>query len=576
MSVAYHRKHWPLVLALAALWATVAGVAYTTTRENGGKLIYALDDAWIHMAIAKNVTEHGVFGVTRHEFTAASSSLLWTFLLSGVYALSGVQEMAPLVLNVFFASMVVVLVHGLLTSGALRLRPGWVFLVLLFVIYATPMPALVFGGMEHPLHILVVLAYVYVAARVLAADVPSRRQAALLLVLSPLVATARYEGMFLGFVVFLLCLLRRRWVYGLVLGMLVMAPVVAFAAWSVKQGAYWLPNSLMLKGNFIAVRSLRGIGLFLGGVAYRRCIRNPHVFYLLVAALLGFIARYDRRRGIWETGQLAVIMFLGTTFFHLQFAMLGWFYRYESYVIALGIFVVALTLVQHLTRKDTLEDVEADEPPRGAGWRIVPQWIAILLLAFFPAMILAKRGAIALLETPKAMHDRYLEHVQLARFVHRFYDDGPIVINDVGAMAFFSNARVLDMYGLASLEPIRFRREAGRSAKDAPGGAATRQRSKAAYGKEKLERWAKERKAKIAILQVAWKEVHENIPASWIEVGRWEMPRNVAFPEDTITAFYAVDPAEAPRLAASLREFAAKLPEEITQSGKYTQEARDG
>lgn len=555
------RKHWPLVVALVALWLAVAGVAWQSTRQNDGKLIYALDDAWIHMSIAHNVVRDGVFGVTAHEFTASSSSLLWSLLLSGAYAVSGVREATPLVLNVVFATLVVVLVHGVFTRGVLRLRPMWVFLTLMFVVFAAPMPALIFSGMEHPLHILVVLAFVTLAARVLAPDAPTRGQATLLLLLSPLVATARYEGMFLGFVVFCLLLLRRRWLYALALGTLVMLPLVVFAVVSVQQGAFWLPNSLMLKGNFINVRSLRGIGLLLGGVAYRRCVRNPHVFYLLVAAVLGFIARYDRRRGIWEEGQLAVVIFLATTFFHLQFAMLGWFYRYESYVVVLGIFAVALTLVHHLTTTPAPSPAESNQEGEGKrcgccgiDWRGAPRTLAVLLLAFFPAMILAKRGAIALAETPKAMQDRYREHYQLGRFVGAHYNEGPIVANDVGAMSFFSNARVLDMYGLASVEAIRFRRE--------PDG----------YTKEDLERWARERGARIAILQVAWKEVHENVPASWIEVGRWEIPRNVAFPEDTVTAFYAVTPDEVASLMASLKQFAATLPKAVQQSGRYVQE----
>ena len=106
------RRHWPLVAALGLLWLAVAGVAVKSTRQNDAKLIYALDDAWIHMAIAKNVAEHGVFGVTRHGFTASSSSLLWTLLLSGLYAAFGVGQMLPLLLNVAFATLVVVLVQA--------------------------------------------------------------------------------------------------------------------------------------------------------------------------------------------------------------------------------------------------------------------------------------------------------------------------------------------------------------------------------------------------------------------------------------------------------------------------------
>jgi len=182
--------------------------------------------------------------------------------------------------------------------------------------------------------------------------------------------------------------------------------------------------------------------------------------------------------------------------------------------------------------------------------------VAVLLLAVMPVTFVAKRGAVALAETPQAMRDRYLEHWQLGRFVARFYDEGPIVINDVGAMAFFTNAQVLDMYGLASREPLRFARQ--------PGG----------YTSADLTRWAKERGAKIAILQVGWEEVVKKIPDSWTEVGRWEIPGNVAFPEDTVTAFYAVDPAERGRLAESLRRFAPEIPHAVRQRGAYTQELR--
>jgi hypothetical protein len=551
------RRHWPLPLALLLLWLAIAGAGWRSLQHNDGSFVYALDDAWIHMSIAENVARHGVFGLTPYEFSASSSSLLWTGLLSGVYAAAGVHELTPLVLGVVFASLVLVVVHGILTCGVLRLRPGWVFLCLLFVALATPLPTLVLSGMEHPLHILVALAFVYLAARVLAADRPSGRHRAVLLLLSPFVATARYEGLFLGFVVFVLFLLRRRWVFALVLGGLVMAPVVAFAAYSVQQGGDWLPNSLLLKGNFIRVDSVRGLGLLLGGVAYRRCIRNPHVFYLIVAALLGFIARYDRRRLIWEEGQVAVLLFLGTTFFHLQFAMLGWFYRYESYVIALGLFACALSVVHHLTARTPSgegEEVAQQEAAHHVDWQRLPRTLAILVLAFFPAMILAKRGAIALIETPQAMHDRYLEHVQIARFVARYYNEGPVVVNDAGAVTFYSDARILDMYGLADTEPIRFRRQGD------------------GYTKEDLAAWTAEEGARIAILQVAWKEVHEKLPESWTEVGRWTLPRNVAFPEDTVTAFYAIEKGEAERLAASLREFGTDLPKAVAQSGPYVEE----
>ena len=547
------RKHWPLFVVLAALWLAVAGVAWKSSRENDGRLIYGLDDAWIHMAIARNVAQHGVFGVTRHEFNPSSSSLLWTFLLSGVYAAAGVQELAPLALNVVFATGLVVLVHFVLSSRAAGLSPRWVFLVQVFLVFGGPVPAMVFIGMEHVLHALVAIAFTALAARELSREPGGPRGFGWwgLLLVCPLVATARYEGMFMGFVVFVLFLCRRRFAYGVVLGTLVMLPVVLFAAYSLRQGAHWLPNSLLKKGNIPDLSSARGVLVMLGGTAYRRCIRNPHVFFLVVAAAVGFALRYGRERGVWERGQVAAVVFVGTTLFHLQFSKVGeWFYRYDAYLVALGAFAIGWTLVRHLSASWT-----------GLERARLPQYAAVAFLAFFPAFLLVKRGGLSLRDTPRVMRDRYLGHYQYGQFVREHYPNGRIVINDIGAMTFFSDARILDLYGLGSLKPLELAKTLGDGS-----------RQDSAGWRKAVAAWAKAEGAQVAILQIGWEtEVLEKIPEAWVKVGQWELPRNVEFPEDLVTAFYAVDPAGVDRLAASLKAFKDKLPRAVTQSGRYMQ-----
>ena len=46
----------------------VAGVIIISIRQNDGHIIYTLDDSYIHMALAKNLAQHGVWGITRYEF----------------------------------------------------------------------------------------------------------------------------------------------------------------------------------------------------------------------------------------------------------------------------------------------------------------------------------------------------------------------------------------------------------------------------------------------------------------------------------------------------------------------------
>src|SRR5207245_7354192 len=98
------RGRGPLAVALAVLAAALGVVVAWSLRHSGGQIVYALDDAYIHMAMARNLAEHGVFGVTRYGFTSSSSSPLWTLLLAGLFALLGPRDWLPLALNVLCAA----------------------------------------------------------------------------------------------------------------------------------------------------------------------------------------------------------------------------------------------------------------------------------------------------------------------------------------------------------------------------------------------------------------------------------------------------------------------------------------
>src|SRR5579863_7757895 len=96
-------ENWPVYLAVIVFLLIVWLILNISLRLNQGHLIYALDDAYIGMAMARNFAQHGVWGVTRYGFSSCSSPPLWTLLLSLAYRLVGEHNVIPLIWNLVFS-----------------------------------------------------------------------------------------------------------------------------------------------------------------------------------------------------------------------------------------------------------------------------------------------------------------------------------------------------------------------------------------------------------------------------------------------------------------------------------------
>ena len=63
-------------------------------------LVYVIDDPAIHMSMARQLTEHGTWGVSSGVYEAASSSPLWTLALAGIsWVVPSSLNVLPLLLN---------------------------------------------------------------------------------------------------------------------------------------------------------------------------------------------------------------------------------------------------------------------------------------------------------------------------------------------------------------------------------------------------------------------------------------------------------------------------------------------
>ena len=480
----------------------------------GGHFGYPMDDTYIHMAMAKNFALHGVWGVTRYGFTSSTSSPLYTLLLAGCYAITGVREATPLILNILVAGAVLFWCNFVLARVGFRLRPRIGLLALL--VFAVPLPILALGGMEHVLHTLLTLIFVHACCIAIPASELRPTNLAILLGLAAVLVMARYEGAFLIAIAGGLFLLRGKWPVTLGLAAASLIPLAAYGWISVRHGWSWVPNSLLLKANLPSANSAGMYPAnFLSGLI-RSWSRGAHVVALILIALVLLRLLAQKNNGVWSYSGTGLILFASAAVLHLLFARTGWFFRYEAYLVALGIIVIAVA-IQDLT------------PIRSP--------LLIYVLAGIFLLLATARTSLSFWVAAQSIADIHDQQYQMGLFVKQNFAGKTVLLNDIGAVSFLSDARILDAIGLGSMAPATARR--------------TR-----AYSNEWLVRWAAENKADLAIL-------YPNLsPPAWRPVAKWTIPGNYMSGSDTV-CFFAVNPSIKPELAAQLAAFRSQLPRRV-------------
>lgn len=523
------RRHdWSGATAPVAVLLAVVGVLYSaSTARTGGALIYPLDDTYVHMAIARHTAEAGVWGVTSERFTSASSSPLWTGILAATYAVSGVSDAAPLLLNLAIAIALMVSAYALLIEAGMPPLAAvpWSLTVLI----AGTVPTLAMIGMEHTLHALLTLWLIVLASRrvVGASDAPSLP---LLAVVAALTAAARYEGLFAVAGVAMAFALMRRWRDAAVAVVAGAAPVLAFGAWSVSQGGFMLPNSVLLKG-VMPTPTVSGVLqsiLLLPGL--KALLATPHLAALVAAVIVLAVlpSQHARRR----EHRIAALIFAACALLHMQFARAGWFFRYEAYLMICGLVLAAL-----LAHGVSWPSLLPERRP------LIAVAAGVVLLAAI-ALPIARRSYTALHLVPGAVSNIFEQQYQVAAFLDEHYAGQRVAVNDVGAVGYFAGVKVFDIYGLASPEIAALKR-------------------RGEYASEKVGELASRDGVAIAVIYPSWLAEYGGIPAGWEKAGAWGVRDNLVLGE-TAASFYAVG-ASRDELAHHLQSYAGRLPSTVVQ-----------
>lgn len=506
----------PTAAATTAAWlpyaVLTAGTAFVLLQIlllNGGKLVYTLDDPYIHLAVAENIAR-GTYGVNLGEPSAPSSSILYPFLFVP-FAGFAILEWIPLAMA-FIASLAILALWSRIVGSVLvvpadsqgRLLTA---VVVTLLILATNLIGVMFTGMEHSLQL-------FATALLIAGLVVEREHDRapwwlwLAIVLGPLV---RYENLALSLPALGYLLVRGE--RGRSLGVLALlgALVGGFSLFLVASGHGVLPTSVLLKTDALGSSGGPGdlLGRFIENLFQRQGALLALLGALFAAVMFGAKDRGDRQLSAF--GAAAVIL-------HLVVGRFGWFSRYELYIWSAALLTAIIVLRRPLRSL------------AGSG-RVVPLVVGatgIALAVGYPYIYTT-------LKTPLGSNNIYEQHYQMHRFATEFYD-GPIAVTDLGWVSFRNDRYVLDLFGLAHR-----------------GAGEARLRGDDTY----MDELAREYDVHLAMLYGAW---YPDLPQRWRPVAEMRLGRRRLTPAAAAVTFYALDPATEPRIRSQLRDFAETLP----------------
>ena len=531
------RLPWPPAIASVALLALTSALIWRMLAMTEGRYIYPIDDSYIHMAMAKTLARHGSWGLSAGQFDPASSSPLWTLLLAGLYRLCGVHAWGPVALAALSSLSLIALGERILREYVVA--PFLRALVLLGVAWIIPLPVLIVTGMEAPLHAFLTLLLTWTVVQRLA--VPPRDAGAGapsfelgVGALSLLCVLTRFESVFLIAVLAAAAwaMGRRRTALALAAGTL--GAIGGYAAFAIPRGGLWLPNAVLIKSAVANLHSRAAWTEFLlriPGLVMRA--RDAHMTALLLAAayLLAPRPSIAGPRAAVARGLLAV--FAPAALLHIQFADIGWFFRYEAYLVALGAFAIASAVAAGLGAL----------PSAGRRWH-GPLRAAVVLGCAVLAAPLVVRTARSMQRPPLAARNIYEQQFQMGRLVRDCFGGQGVAVNDIGAVGYLGESPIVDLFGLGTTSIARARR-AGR------------------YDRGFIEQFCRGSRVRVALVYESWFGKMGGMPRSWRRVGRWTIRDNIICGDDTV-AIFATDPRDADRVRAALKSFTPRLPVRVS------------
>lgn len=515
--------------ALILLSASFIYQLFVILSSNEGQFVYLLDDAYIHLTLARNFSNDFIPAINTGEFAHLSSSPLWTAILSVFYLMGFGGEWLPLILNIIIA---VLFTYYLVFLFVEKGQGILLFLIVyILVLFSGSMSALIFLGMEHLLHTFLSLIFILKINKFL----DTRRgiygkEMALMIMLSILLTTIRYEAGVLIFVGSVFLLYRRKYGIATIILIAGILPHLIIGIFAMSRGWQFLPSSIILKSNLLMESS---VWLIIKSVILspaKKLILNPELLVVMFL-VAGFLFINFKNRNTIETSYSTLLMLIIVMCLHLIVAEVGWFYRYEAYLLIIGIVVIGLNYGFRINEM--------------SGKKLK----AIIIFSVLLCVPLLARGYKIFDEISVASKNIYQQQFQTAKFLSMYYNDETIAVNDIGLVSYKTSCRIIDLWGLAYKPVFDLKRDG-------------------LYDTYKVEDILDKEEVKIVAVYAEWFNVEKGFPNNWYYGGTMIIDNNIVCGSDAVS-YFAKDSISFDKLKIHLEQFSNKLPKGVTLRINY-------
>jgi len=424
------------LISFIIFFAVCFGYYFNVLQKTDAHYIYFIDDAYIHLAMAKNFAFHDVWGITKYKFSSTSSSPLFTYLLSVLIKIFGNNDQLPLYFNIVFGGGILYFLNKYF-SGIFTTIKNIVLSVIFTVLFAV-LHLQVLSGMEHVFHVFLFVVNIFCLSNF------KNKSAVLGFYLSLLLmGLVRFESMFYFVILAFVFILIKKWKKAIAILLIGFIPIVVFCYFNYQQDGYLFPNSVVVKGTKFTFDSnfpyqLKSVLLdnFLFNISFYKIGFFPILLCLI------FILRDFKKKNVKELikNNFLLIVLSLLMICHSMFADLKGAFRYEAYILV-GFSMALIPKVKNL-----FEDFQHYIKKEKLIPALIVMNIFLLVYKFSFAHKMLENGG----------KNIYEQQIQSAKFLHTYYNTSKIVANDIGAITYFTDIHLLDIVGLGSKEMIPF------------------------------------------------------------------------------------------------------------------------